>query len=107
MGMDARANVFYGYKVSFNAMDEEGDDYRPIPDGIDIVRQFDSFYMAVHEANQRFDWDYGIQDLKLDAINNTPSDVTVWKELLNNGCEAVDLEFKEEYCGWFVVCDYR
>lgn len=104
MGMDAKANVFYGYKVSFDAMNEDGDDYKSLPDGIDIVRQGDDFYMAVHETNQRFDWNYGIQDLKLDSFQK---DVTPWKELLKKCCEAVDLEFKEENCGWFVVCDYR
>ena len=104
MGMDAKANVFFGYKVSFDALDDEGD-YRSLPDGIDVVRQqCNNFYMAIAEANQRFDWDYGIQDFKLEAIFK---DVTAWKELLKKGCEVVDLEYKEECCGWFVVCDYR
>jgi hypothetical protein len=103
MGMDAKANVFYGYRVYFDALDDEGD-YKELPDGIDIVRHWDEFYMAVKEANQRFDWDYGIQDLKLDAFQKPTAD---WKELLKKGCQAADLEFKEEYCGWFVICDYR
>lgn len=104
MGMDAKANVFYGYKQDVICQDDEGD-YIPMPDEINIVRQFDSHYMAVKQTNQRFDWDYGIQDLKLETIQNP--DLATWKAILRKGCDALGLDFKEEYCGWFVVCDYR
>lgn len=104
MGMDAKANVFYGYNVSVDFRDDEGE-YKPTPHGIDFVRQFDEAYFAVGATNQRFDWDYNVQSLILDYIHN--QNISKWNAMLKQACESFDMEFNEANCGWWVVCDYR
>lgn len=112
MGMDAKADIFYGYKRQIDVVDccnELWDSDWEITGwayelGISVVTSGSEYYLAVNNSIQHFDWDFGAEKLEVDKFR-----CDCEHQYKIKICEALD-KLKYDYdiseIGWYVVCDF-